>query len=161
MNMKKIHTVLSVLALSASGFLSCSAAEAQGLRFSEDQKLIFEADQQVVKKDYKGAEGLYSEAIALNKNNIDAYLHRGTVRHELGDSGGVASDGQATVTLANTGLQNTPNDPNLYYKRGMGFRLLKNYDQAEKDISTGMRLGGQPTWQTDLQAIAFEKKAAK
>lgn len=163
--MNRIHIVILLLALGAGGFFAGNAAAQQpatgGLQISGDQKLLFEAAKKVMSRDFKGAEDLYSQALSINKSNIDAYLQRGVVRRELGDAAGVASDGQATVTLANMGLKNNPNDPNLYYKRGMGFRLLKNYDQAEKDISAAIGMGGQPTWQTDLQAIKFERKEEK
>ncbi len=130
------------------------------VQFSPDQKLMFGAAKKVMNRDYKGAETVYDQVIAMNGGNIDAYIQRGTVRRELGDAAGTASDGNTAVTLANAALKNTPNNPMLYYQRGMGFRLLKNYDQAEKDVAYGIRLGGQPSWKTDIQAIELEKKEA-
>ena len=159
--------IILLSALSAGWFFPESAGAQQiplgggKMQFSDDQKLMFEAAGKVVHHDYKGAEALYNQAIAANSGNVDAYLQRGIVRRELGDEAGTASDGQMAVRLADGALKNNPNDPNLYYKRGMGFRLLKNYDQAQKDISAGMNMGGPSVWQTDLQAIALEQKAAR
>ena len=155
---------LFIAALSAGWIFSGSVLAQQTiplgtkLQFGEDQKVMLDAAAKTLKRDFKGAEVLYSKAIDINKSNIDAYMQRGIVRHELGNASGAASDGQATVTLANSALRNNPNDPNLYYKRGMGFRLLKRYDQAKQDISNGMRLGGSSSWQMDLQSIDFEQK---
>lgn len=132
-----------------------------GLQIGDDQKLMFEAARQVMQHDYQGAQVTYSKAIAINGQNIDAYLQRGIVRRELGDAAGTAFDGNRAVLLANAALQGSTNNPNLYYQRGMGFRLLKNFNQAKQDIRTGMQLGGSQNWQLDLQAIELEQRAAR
>lgn len=131
------------------------------IEISSDQRLIFEADQKVVRKEYRAADTLYSQAIAINPNNIAAYLQRGIVRREMGNEQGAVADGRMAATLANNALHAAPRDFNLYYQRGMGFRLMKDFDQAHKDVTTAIQLGGPANWQTDLQAIALEKKLEK
>ena len=150
--------------LSILWFIPGSAAADQiilggnGVQFSAAQKLMLQADGKVMHHDYSSAENLYSQVIAMDGNNIDAYLQRGIIRREMKNTDGAASDGQTAVTLANAALQQRPNDPNLYYKRGMGFRLIRNFDQAKKDIAAGINLGGPEAWKTDLQAVILEAK---
>lgn len=126
-----------------------------------EQKMMFDAANKIVQRDFKDAESLYSQVIAMNRGNIEAYLQRAVVRREMGDEPGMQSDAGSVVTLANSALQQNPRDPTLYYQRGMGFRLLHQFDQAQSDIATGMRIGGKTNWQNDLQAIDLERKAAK
>ena len=123
-----------------------------------DQKIMFDAANKFVHRDFQGAEKLYSQVIAMNSGNIEAYLQRAAVRREMGNETGTASDAHSVIALSNNALQQNPNNPNLYYQRGMGFRLLRQFDQAKSDISTGMQIGGKTNWNTDLQAIDLERK---
>src|SRR5579872_2487227 len=97
---------LCVLTLMPVDAFSQQPATGGGLQFPPDQKLMFEAANKVVKHDYKSAEDIYTQAISINPNNIDAYLQRGIVRRELGNAEGTAADGKMAVTLANTSLKN-------------------------------------------------------
>jgi tetratricopeptide (TPR) repeat protein len=126
---------------------------------SADQKLMLEAAKKVVSNDYKSAEALYDQAISINGSNMDAYLQRGIVRRELGNQAGAESDGRTVVALANSSLQLAPNDANLYHRRGMGLRLVRDFDNAKADISRAIQMSGQLSWKTDLQAIELERKA--
>jgi hypothetical protein len=127
---------------------------------TDDQKLMFEASRQAVARDFRGAEATYSRVIAMNSGNIEAYLQRGVVRRELGDKNGTTSDARTAVALVNAQLQVTPRNPNLYYQRAMGLRLLHQFEQAKQDLRTGMQLGGSSYWETDLKAIDLEQKMA-
>ena len=129
------------------------------IQISPEQKLMLEAAKKVVSNDYKTAESLYDQALTINGSNMDAYLQRGIVRRELGNESGAASDGRAVVNLANSSLQLNPNDASLYHRRGMGLRLLKDYDNAQADITRAIQMSGQLSWKTDLQAIELERKA--
>ncbi len=129
------------------------------MQISSDQKLMLEAAKKVVNNDYKGAESLYDQAISINGSNIDAYLQRGIVRRELGNDAGAQADGRSVVTMVNSSLQMNPNDASLYHRRGMGLRLLKDFEHARADISKAIQMsGGQMSWKTDLQAIDLEEK---
>lgn len=128
-------------------------------QIGQDQKLILEAAKKVVNNDYEGAEELYNKAISINGSNIDAYLQRGIVRRELGDQAGAAADGRAVVNMANSSLALAPNDATLYHRRGMGLRLLKDFERAKSDIVRAIQMSGQLSWKTDLQAIELEEKA--
>jgi hypothetical protein len=147
-------------------FVLGGPARAQGgggpsVQIAPEQKMMFDAANLIVQRDFKGAESLYSQVIAMSRGNIEAYLQRGVVRREMGDEAGMMSDARNVVILANNALQQAPRDPTLYYRRGMGFRLLREFDQAKNDILTGMRIGGKTNWQNDLQAIDLERKVAK
>ena len=128
------------------------------LQLSDDQKLMFEAANKFVARDYAGAESLYSQVIAINGRNIEAYIQRAAVRREMHNEGGTTSDAQTVIVLANNALQQNPRDPNLYHQRGMGYRLLRQFDQAENDINTGMTMGGRDSWKIDIKAIELERK---
>jgi Tfp pilus assembly protein PilF len=131
------------------------------VQFSNDQKIMLEAASKLVQNDFANAENLYTQAIAINGSNIEAYLQRAVVRREMHTDNGMASDANTVIALANNALQQNPNDPNLYYQRGMGYRLLRQFDQARDDITNGMRIGGKDNWKTDLKAIELERKTAK
>gem|GEM_PF-2376627 len=134
---------------------------ASNLQISNDQKIMLEAANKLVQRDYRTAENMYSQAIAVNRVNIEAYLQRAVVRRELGDEAGMATDARSVIGLADNALQQSPNNPTLYYQRGMGYRLLREFDQAKNDIVTGMQIGGKSNWKTDLQAIELERKTVK
>jgi tetratricopeptide (TPR) repeat protein len=131
------------------------------LQITNDQQVLFEAANKVMNRDFASAEGLYSQAIAMNGRNIDAWLQRAVTRRELGNEAGMQSDARTVIALSDEALQQTPQNANLFYERGMGYRLLRDYDKAREDISTGMRIGGRSSWQTDLQAIELERKEGR
>lgn len=134
---------------------------APNIQLSNDQKIMLEAANKLVQRDYRSAEGMYTQAIALNGSNIEAYLQRAVARREMGDQNGMAADATTVINLSNSQLQQNPRDPTLYYQRGMGYRLLRQFDQARNDITTGMQIGGKSNWKTDLQAIELERKSSK
>lgn len=128
------------------------------IQIGADQKILFEAATKMVQRDFKAAEALYGQAIAINNKNIEAYLQRSMTRRELGDDAGMTSDAQTVVTLADAVLQQDPQNAHLHYQRGMGYRLLKQFEAAKNDVTTGMQLSGNSSWQTDLQAIDLERR---
>lgn len=132
-----------------------------GFSSTEDQKLMFSAVGKVVNKQYAEAEELYNRAIAINGSNIEAYLQRGIVRREMGNARGAAADGQQVVSMANALLQSNSQNVTALYQRGMGERLTRDFAAAKQDIRTAIQMGGSASWQTDLQAIDFEEKAAR
>jgi tetratricopeptide (TPR) repeat protein len=127
---------------------------------SEAQQLIFKAQQSLMKGDFASAEALYSEAIARDSSNVQAYLHRGVVRRERHEWRGVDADARMAVTLANGTIQANPRDPDGYYDRSLALRLLQQYDLAKKDVQTAIQLGGKASLRNDLQAIELERKMA-
>lgn len=140
---------------------SGAPAPAARLVIPPEKQLMLEASKKVAAGDWKGADALYSQAIALNGASIDAYVQRGIVRRELGDTAGRDKDAQAIITLATQALAAQPNTPKLYYQRGTGWRLLKRFPEAKADITRALQLGGKRSWQQDLQAIALEEKMGK
>ncbi len=113
------------------------AASAQA---GEEQQLMNDAPNYVLRRDYQGAEGLYTHVIGINKNNIGAYIQRGLVRRELGNQQGAMADGQIAVTLTNELMNTLPNNANLYYQRAMGFRLMRQFPQAREDMQKAINL---------------------
>ncbi len=149
-----------ILLAAIACFAGPAFAQLSKIQISDDQKLVLEAIQFVVHRDWKNAETLYSQAIGINSNNIEAWLQRGVVRREMGDEAGSESDAGRVVALANAGLQANSNDPTLYHQRGMAERLLKNFSAARRDIGTAIRLSGNTSWDNDLKAAQLEEKEA-
>ncbi len=127
---------------------------------NESQKLVFKAQQSLIKGDYAGAEALYTQAIAQDNSNIQAYLHRGVVRREQRNSRGVDADARAALSLANDSIRVSPRDPDGYYNRSLALRLLYQFDQAKKDVLAAIQLGGKASLRNDLQAIELERRIA-
>jgi tetratricopeptide (TPR) repeat protein len=172
--MKFLPRIIFVLA--AAGFAAASSAQTQTMviqngkmaqtggvqiQIGADLQLMFDAQQKVMKHDYRGAEASYSRAIAANGGNIEAYLQRAVTRRELGDVRGEASDASTAITLANAALQSSPNNALLFYQRGMGFRLLRDFPQAKQDLATAIRMSGKPSWETELRATELEEKTGR
>lgn len=156
--MKNVHFFLCMTLVVGAFALPAVAAQMQ---ISGDTQVMLEAMRKVMHHDFRGAEALYGNAIAINPNNMDAWLQRALMRRELGDGAGAMSDGRQVVTLCNQGLAGNPNDANLYYHRGMGYRLLKDYPDAERDIAKAISMGGQAGWKDDLQATELEAKEGR
>lgn len=146
-----------------SGTLSANGEKTRssgGLVIGEAQQFIFKAQQSVLKGDWATAETLYSEAIARDGANLQAYLHRGVVRREKRDWRGVDADARMALALANRNVSAHPRDPDGYYERSMALRLLRQFDLAKKDVITAIQLGGKQSLRNDLQAIELERKMA-
>ncbi len=130
------------------------------LTIGEEQKLMFEASNKFVAMDYKGAEALYGRVIGMNSTNANAWLQRGVIRRELGDTAGMTSDAKRALLLIDGAIGQTPN-ANLYYQRSLAERLLRQFDAAERDLREAMRLSNSNKWENDLKAIALERKMAQ
>lgn len=131
------------------------------LALGPEQKLMFQATNKFVQLDYKGAETLYTQAIAMNGNNANAYVQRGAVRRELHNTAGMKSDAERAIVLLNANLEQNTNNADLYYQRSLAHRLLKQFDAAEQDLQKAMQIANRAEWETDMKAIALERKMAQ
>ena len=152
-----IHNGKMVSGTQAAGNSSSGSSK---ITINQAQEVIFKAQQSLMKGDYAGAEALYSQAIALDNSNIQAYLHRGVVRRERRDYQGMDADARIALALTNNAIRANPRDPDGYYERSLALRLLYQFDQARKDVLAAMQLGGKPSLKNDLQAIELERKIA-
>lgn len=109
----------------------------------------------------KEAEILYSQALAANGGNVNAYLQRALARRDLGDTEGMATDARQAVALISARLEQNPGKANLYYQRSLAERLLRQFDAAEKDLRAAIRLSNKSEWTNDLTALELERKMAK
>lgn len=132
-----------------------------GVHIGDSQKLMFAASKKIVERDYRSAEAIYTQVIASNNGNTDAYLQRALVRRELKDTQGMAADAKAAIVLASHTLKNNPNKASAWYQRSLGLRFLKQFDQARADLNKAIALKGRAEWQTDLKAIELEQKMAR
>ena len=71
-------------------------------------------------KDSSKAIDLYTQLLALNPDNADAYYNRGNVRYDLGDKSGALSDYDKSISL-------NPDDAEAYNNRG-----VVRYDLGDK-----------------------------
>lgn len=134
----------------------------QGFSVGEDQKLVFEAAKKVMEKQYPEAESLYSRAISINSSNLEAYLQRGVVRREMGNQNGAISDGRMVVKMADAMIKTNPGSAGLYYQRGMGYRLARDFVSARQDIARAIQMNNKKAaWRNDLKAVELEEKAAQ
>lgn len=154
-----------LLLLAALAFPPVAAADGRAritlgkLHIGPEQKLMLEASKKAMERDFRSAEALYSQAIAINPSSVRAYLQRGTVRREMGDVQGSARDAQQAASLAEANLSRDPGKGKWYYFRGSAYRLLRRYDLARADIEQALRLDPDESgWRTDLLAIALEEK---
>ena len=69
-------------------------------------------------------------------------------------------DAASAVSLSSSLLARDPNNAQLYYQRGMSYRLLKDFTKAKADTRQAMQLAGgqRDDWKTDLTAIELEEK---
>ncbi len=101
------------------------------LKIDPNQQVMLDAAQKVMQKDYESALKLYNQVIAA----------------------------AMAVRLSEARLQQHPQNARLYYQRGTGYRLLKDFPKATENIRYAMQLaGGKRDWEFDLKAIALEQK---
>jgi tetratricopeptide (TPR) repeat protein len=129
---------------------------------AQEQQLMLDAAQKVLKSDWRGALAVYDQVIALNASSIQGHLQRSVVKRELQDARGSQQDAAMAVTLSEAALQQNPQSARLYYQRGTGYRLLKDFPKATENIRYAMQMkGGKRNWETDLKAIALEEKMSQ
>jgi len=163
MNMRTL--MMLVIALAALPYVPAHAQTTQvvlggaTVQINEQEKAMLTAANKMMKGDFKGAEQDYSGVLAVDSGYVDAYLQRGVVRRLQGNEQGAQNDGRAVLRLAEMALQKNPASAQGYYQRGMGYRLLKQYDHAKADVQKAIELGGKPAWRNDLRDIALEDKA--
>lgn len=122
-------------------------------------KLMLEASGKFVAGDYAAAEALYTQALSLNSSHPDAYLQRGLVRRELGNDTGARADAQAAFPLIEA-MAKGASQAQTHVRRSQAYRLLGRFDEAEAELRQAMRLTGSREWETDLKAIALERRMA-
>lgn len=132
----------------------------QQVVLGQEQQLMLKAAQYVSKRDFASALPVYSQVLAMDGGNIEAYIQRSVVRSELNDAAGAEGDAVTAVSLSSALLAKDPNNAQLYYQRGTGYRLLKDFAHAKADINHAIQLaGGQHAdWQSDLSAMNLEEK---
>jgi tetratricopeptide (TPR) repeat protein len=92
------------------------------------QQSLVQGDMLLVKKDYDGAVGMYTQAVAADPYLSVAYLHRGVAHRGLGEFEQALADIDQALTL-------NPNDGRAYAERArakLGLIALRaNGDQAQ------------------------------
>ncbi|MBD0832436.1 tetratricopeptide repeat protein [Aestuariibaculum sediminum] len=114
--MKK--TLLTLICISLT--LSC---------FSQAGRLIREASRTT---NLEERIKLYSEAIALEPDNLDAYFLRGLAKNDLGDFHGAIID-YSKIILSKP-------DPDTYFNRGNSRYALNDYFGAEQDYEKAFEM---------------------
>lgn len=97
--------------------------------FAQVNKLLRQADRAT---DLNEKIDLYTEVIALDSKNLDAYFYRGLAKNNLGDYSGAIVDYSRVLVLQP--------DPDTYYNRGNSRYNLKNFVGALDDYEAAYKL---------------------
>ena len=81
-------------------------------------------------KDSSRAIDLYTQLLALNPDNADAYYNRGNVRYDLGDKSGALSDYDKSIELNPDDAEAYNNRGNVKSKLGDKSGALSDYDKS-------------------------------
>jgi tetratricopeptide (TPR) repeat protein len=148
-NRKALPTItLSLILLSGNTLIGCSQIFPDDA--TTDEKAKSESSLKGMKKlqsgDFKGAIQDYTQAIAENPKDSEAYLNRGIAQAELGKNKEAIVDYSQAMQLDAT--LSTP-----YYNRANAYHQLQMYAEAVKDYSTALQL-------TPDYAYAYANRAA-
>lgn len=83
--------------------------------------------------DWRRAADNYTQALAIDPNDIGLHRHRGDVRRHLDDHKGAIADYTEVI-------KDTPNDPQLYRWRAYSYMGLGDYQAALDDLNIAIRL---------------------
>ncbi|MBK9247195.1 MAG: tetratricopeptide repeat protein [Ignavibacteria bacterium] len=84
-------------------------------------------------RDFKGAISDYSKAIELNKDDSDAYLHRGNCEFQIEEFDAALADFNKTIVL-------NPKNAKAYYSRAVSYATKKKYNEALEDVNRVIEL---------------------
>ena len=100
-------------------------------------------------QDYQKANTDYTQSIKIKPDYPPAYNNRSLARRKLKDEEGADADSNQAMTLSvfqgdiktyTKAIERGPNDANAYYKRGIAYRELQNYNRAIKDLNQAIQL---------------------
>lgn len=111
-----------------------------------------------VEGDYHGAIAKYSQIIASDPTQIDAYLQRGLLYREIGQLPKSLGDAAIAERFVELRFSEGKSSAKLYYQRAMAKRLRKDYTGAKADLQTAMRMKRNHKWHNDWQALLLEEK---
>jgi tetratricopeptide (TPR) repeat protein len=103
------------------------------MRYEKLKVLLDKAHTASVADDYDEAIRLYTDAIALDPNEIRAYWHRSTAYHAKDDFDCEIADLDQTIRL-------DPTDDIFYLLRGSAYGDKGDYDQAIADFEHTLKL---------------------
>jgi len=86
----------------------------------------------------------FNLAININAHFVEAILERGTILHQNGDLNGA-------LESFSSGLKISQSDADLYYRRSLVYKDMKNFELAEQDCSKAL----------DLNSFFFEAQIDK
>jgi tetratricopeptide (TPR) repeat protein len=141
---KVIFFIIACLSLSLAGHSQTKDWTARKYYESGCEKII--------RKDYQGAIGDLSRAIARDSNFIQAFENRGVAKFQLRDNRGAVED----YTYA---LKLNPYDYNTLGRRGWAEFYLQEYDKAIEDFSRAIEGGRNNTHYYNIRGqVKYAKK---
>ncbi|ABW33469.1 tetratricopeptide repeat protein [Acaryochloris marina] len=96
--------------------------------------------------DYKGAIADFDQAIALNPQNVMAYIHRGFTYDDMKEYSKAIADFDRAIAL-------NPELPAAYGGRSATYFSLDNTSQAKQDLETAAKLLKEQGEQAKYQAM--------
>ncbi|GAB4539948.1 MAG: hypothetical protein Tsb0014_30810 [Pleurocapsa sp.] len=97
---------------------------------------------------YQGAVAQFTQAIASNSSDLDAYHGRAEAYYWL-------KDYQAVILNFDKILQLHPDDVLAYRRRGTAYSSLKEYEKAIADYNEAIRLDPEDTYAYNNRGIAY------
>jgi tetratricopeptide (TPR) repeat protein len=155
------HRYIIILFVLLALDFACAAPAHAAAQVDKEQALILEAAARSMKRDFRGAEAIYTRIINTNNESIEGYLQRGLVRRSLANPQGVVEDATRARAFIDAALPQNTNNANLYYQRSLADRMLKDFDAAEQDLHQAIRLGKRDNFDNDFKAIEVERKMAQ
>jgi len=156
MNESMKRTLLIVLVLLFGTSLGQGAYAA--MQVNQESALMLQAAAAFTKRDFRGAESIYTRVLSVNPKSVEATVQRALTRRELKNLQGMQSDARRAVELIDAEFPQNPNSDDLYYNRSVANRLLGDFDAAERDVRQSYRLGHRGLMDNDLNTIALERK---
>lgn len=156
----KIRRLFFLLACLAAAFPADHArAQKAAVKLDTKQLLMLKAAQHVQQGDMARALADYDQVLAQDGGFIPAYIQRSVIKREIKDTAGSRADAMMAVRLSEAGLMKDSHNARLYYQRGMGYRLLRDFPKAKENIAYALRLpGADANWQADLRNMEIEEK---
>ena len=122
---------------------------------------MIDATLKETKQDFKGAESIYTQVIAMNPDDPAAYIKRGNARKNMEMKKEGTKDLEKGLNIVLDAITKDPENPELYYLKATAMGHLSNFDAAIEAMKKAIKLKpGEKTYEFGLTALEMQKKFA-